>query len=65
LLRDYSEFKYFLLGRKDITFEKGLCEWNGADERLERFGQDEFWVPGFGHLHRASVVPACVPPIER
>lgn len=24
-----SEFKYFLVGHKDIAFEKGLCEWSG------------------------------------
>lgn len=64
LLGNFSEFKYLLSGRKDITFQRGLCEWNGADECLERFGQAEFWVPGFCHPHGASAVPACVPPIE-
>lgn len=47
LYGNYCEFKYFLAGHKDIIFEEGLCEWNGADDLFEKFRQNELWMQGF------------------
>lgn len=51
MYKNYCECKYFLAGHKDIIFEGGLCEWNGADDLFEKFCQNELWMQGSGSPH--------------